>query len=171
MSKERYLGAWLPAEGPYSQIFNNTLPFLTPLTISLVAAISEETIYRLFGVSLFKRWTGSTWLALVIPAAIWAFGHSNYPVFPVYIRGIELTLAGAIFGIAFLRYGLLTCIVAHYVIDAVALGMPLVTSGSSAYALSGAIVIGLALLPGLVGLIAGRGRLRHASVQAIRAEG
>lgn len=168
---QRYLGAWLPAEGPYSQIFNNTLPFLTPLTISLVAAISEETIYRLFGVSLFKRWTGSTWLALVIPAAIWAFGHSNYPVFPVYIRGIELTLAGAIFGIAFLRYGLLTCIVAHYVIDAVALGMPLVTSGSSAYALSGAIVIGLALLPGLVGLIAGRGRLRHASVQAIRAEG
>lgn len=153
---QRYLGAWLPAEGPYSQIFNNSLPFLTPLTISLVAAISEETIYRLFGVSLFKRWTGSTWLALVIPAAIWAFGHSNYPVFPIYIRGIELTIAGTLFGLAFLRFGLLTCIVAHYVIDAVALGMPLVTSGSSAYAVSGAIVIGLALLPGLVGLLAGR---------------
>jgi hypothetical protein len=152
-----FLGAWMPAEGPYSQIFNNQMPVLTPLTISLVAAISEETIYRLFGVSLFRRWTRSTFLALLIPAAIWAFGHSNYPVFPVYIRGIELTLAGALFGYAFLRFGLLACIVAHYVIDAVALGAPLVTSGNDFYLVSGLVVIGLALVPGVLGLVAGRG--------------
>lgn len=151
-----YLGAWMPAEGPYSQIFNNQMPFLTPLTISLVAAISEETIYRLFGVSLFRRLTRSTFLALLIPAAIWAFGHSNYPVFPVYIRGIELTIAGVLFGLAFLRFGLLACIVAHYVIDAVALGAPLVSSGNGFYTLSGLVVIGLALVPGLVGVFAGR---------------
>lgn len=151
-----YMGAWMPAEGPYSEIFNNLLPFLTPLTISLVAAVSEETIYRLFGISLFKKLTGSTVLALVIPAAIWAFGHSNYPVFPVYVRGIELTIAGTLFGIAFLRYGLVACIVAHYVIDAVALGLPLVTSGSTSYVISGLVVIGLALVPGIIALIAGR---------------
>lgn len=155
---QRFLGAWLPAEGPYSEIFNNLAPYLTPLTISLVAAISEETIYRLFGISVFRKLTGSTALALVLPAAIWAFGHSNYPVFPVYIRGIELTLAGTLFGIAFLRFGLVTCIVAHYVIDAVVLGLPLVTSGSTSYMLSGGIVIGLALVPGVVGLLAGGGR-------------
>ena len=155
----RYLGAWLPAEGPYSEIFNNLLPFLTPLTVSLVAAISEETIYRLFGVSLFLKLTGSNAAALVIPAAIWAFGHSNYPVFPVYIRGIELTIAGTLFGVAFLRFGLVTCIVAHYVIDAVALGVPLVGSGNPGFMLSGAAVILLALLPGVVGLaLRGRGR-------------
>jgi len=153
---QRYMGAWLPAEGPYSEIFNNLLPFLTPLTISLVAAISEETIYRLFGISLFRKLTGNTFLALVIPAAIWAFGHSNYPVFPVYIRGIELTIAGTLFGIFFLRYGLVACIVAHYVIDAVALGLPLVTSGNTSYLISGIAVIGLAFVPGLVGLAAGR---------------
>ena len=155
---QRYLGAWLPAEGPYSEIFNNLYPFLTPLTISLVAAISEETIYRLFGISLFKRLSGSTAVALVIPAAIWAFGHSNYPVFPVYIRGIELTIVGTFFGIAFLRYGLVTCIVAHYVIDTIALGLPLITSGNSTYLVSGLTVIGLALLPGVVGFFAGRER-------------
>ncbi len=155
---QRYLGAWLPAEGPYSEIFNNLYPFLTPLTISLVAAISEETIYRLFGISLFKKLSGSTAVALLIPAAIWAFGHSNYPVFPVYIRGIELTIVGTLFGIAFLRFGLVTCIVAHYVIDAVALGLPLVTSGNSTYLVSGLTIIGLALLPGVVGLVAGRDR-------------
>jgi len=153
---QRFMGAWMPAEGPYSSIFNNVFPFLTPLTISLVAAISEETIYRLFGVSLFKKLTGSTWMALLIPAAIWAFGHSNYPVFPVYIRGIELTIGGIIFGIAFLRYGLVTCIVAHYVVDAVALGMPLVGSNNATYIVSGLIAIGLALVPGVIGLVGGR---------------
>ncbi len=155
---QRYMGAWLPAEGPYSEIFNNLFPFLTPLTISLVAAISEETIYRLFGISLFKKLSGSTTVALIVPAAIWAFGHSTYPVFPVYIRGIELTIAGVLFGIAFLHYGLVTCIVAHYVIDAVALGIPLVTSGNSTYLISGLAIIGLALVPGVVGFFAGRRR-------------
>ena len=150
------LGAWMPAEGPYSSIFNNVFPFLTPLTISLVAAISEETIYRLFGISLFKKLTGSTWAALLIPAAIWAFGHSNYPVFPVYVRGIELTIGGLLFGWAFLRFGLVTVIVAHYVVDAVALGMPLVSSSNPTYIVSGLIAIGLALIPGVIGLFAGR---------------
>lgn len=147
----RYLGAWLPAEGPYSDIFNVYLPFLAPLTISLVAAITEELTYRLFGISLVKRYARSTALALLVPAAIWAFGHSNYPVFPVYLRGIELTIGGVLFGLAFLHFGLLTCIVAHFVIDAVQIGMPLLTSGNPTYLVSGLIVMGIALVPALLG--------------------
>jgi hypothetical protein len=154
----RYFGAWLPAEGPYSQIFNVYLPFLAPLTISLVAAITEETTYRLFGISLVKRYTRSTVLALLIPAVIWAFGHSSYEVFPVYLRGIELTIGGVLFGLAFLRLGLLACIVAHFVIDAVQIGMPLLSSGNATYVVSGIIVMGIALLPALLGLVAGRRR-------------
>ncbi len=142
-----YLGAWMPAEGPYSDIFNFYLPFLAPLTISLVAAITEETTYRLFGISLVKRYARSTALALVVPAAIWAFAHSNYPVFPVYLRGIELTIGGVLFGLVFLRWGLVACIVAHFVIDAVQIGMPLLTSGNASYIVSGLIVMGIALLP------------------------
>ena len=157
------LGAWLPAEGPGSEIFNNSLPFLTPLTISLVAAISEEGIFRLFGISVCKKLFRSTLVALLIPAVIWAFAHSNYPVFPVYIRGIELTIGGVIFGIAFLHYGLLTCIVAHYVVDAVIIGLPLLTSGNSTYATSGLLVMGLALLPALLGFSA---RLRATRIES-----
>ncbi|MFQ5742422.1 MAG: CPBP family intramembrane glutamic endopeptidase [Acidobacteriota bacterium] len=153
---QRYLGAWLPAEGPYSEIFNQYLPFLAPLTTSLVAAISEEVTYRLFGISLIKRYMKSTVLALLIPAAIWAFAHSTYPVFPVYIRGIELTIGGIIFGIAFLRLGLLTCIVAHYVVDAFLLSTPLLTSGNSTYLVFGVVAIALALLPAVLGLLARR---------------
>jgi hypothetical protein len=150
----RYLGAWLPAEGPYSEIFNTYLPFLVPLTVSVVAALTEELTYRLFGISLFKRYLRSTALALLIPAVIWAFAHSNYPVFPIYLRGIELTIAGVILGIGFLRLGLLACIIAHFVVDAVIFGMPLLTSGNGAYVLSGVIVVGIALAPAILGVVA-----------------
>jgi hypothetical protein len=153
----RFLGAWLPAEGPHSDIFNNYAPFVAPLTISVVAAISEETTYRLFGISLVKRYFRSTGLALLVPAVIWAFAHSSYPVFPVYIRGIELTIAGLIFGLAFLHLGLVTCIVAHFVVDGVMIGMPLLTSGNPAYMVSGALVMGIALIPGALGLLPARG--------------
>ena len=150
----RYFGAWLPAEGPYSGIFNYYLPFITPLTLSLVAVISEEVTYRLFGISLFKRYFKSTLVALLLPAMIWAFAHSGYPVFPVYIRGIELTIAGLMFGLAFLYLGLFACIVAHFVIDAVLLGMPLLTSGNTTYLISGVAVMGFALLPAAMALVA-----------------
>jgi hypothetical protein len=150
----KYFGAWLPAEGPYSEIFNSYLPFLAPLTVSLVAALTEELTYRLFGISLFKKYLKSTAVALLIPAVIWAFAHSNYPVFPVYMRGIELPIGGLIFGVGFLRLGLLACVIAHFVIDAVIIGMPLLSSGNTAYVISGAIVMGIALLPAVLGLAA-----------------
>ncbi|MBI4420737.1 MAG: CPBP family intramembrane metalloprotease, partial [Gemmatimonadetes bacterium] len=136
---QRFLGAWLPAEGPYSEIFNSYFPFLLPLTIGVVAAVTEEVTYRLFGITLISRYLKSTALGLLIPAMIWAFGHSNYPVFPVYVRGIELTIAGLVFGVAFLRLGLVTCIVAHFVIDAVLIGMPLLASGNTGYVISGVL--------------------------------
>jgi hypothetical protein len=155
---QRYGGAWLPAEGPYSEIFNVSLPFLAPLTISLVAAVTEELTYRLFAISLIQRYTGSTLLALFVPAAIWAFGHSSYPVLPVYLRGIELTIAGLAFGWVFLHLGLLACVVAHFVIDAVQIGMPLLTSGNATYVGFGIVVMGFALVPAALSFGAPRRR-------------
>lgn len=157
VAAQAWLGAWMPAEGPHGDVFNEYLPFLAPLTIGVIAAVSEEITFRLFGISLVKRYLKSTALAVLIPAAIWAFAHANYPVFPVYVRGIELTIAGVLFGVAFLRLGLLTCIVAHFVIDAVLVGMPLLTSGNTSYVISGVAVMGIALVPAVIGLI-GRGK-------------
>ena len=91
MIGRKYLGVFLPAEGPYSNLLGMYLPWLAPLTISLLAAVSEEYVSRLFSISFLKRYIKWTPAALIIPAAIWAFGHSTYPVFPVYVRGIELT--------------------------------------------------------------------------------
>ncbi len=156
---QRYFGAWLPAEGPSAEIFNTYLPFLAPLTVSLVAALTEELTYRLFGISFFKRHLRSTAVALLVPAAIWAFAHSSYPVFPVYLRGIELTIAGVLFGVGFLSLGLVACVVAHFAIDAILIGWPLLSSGNPAYVVSGVVVMAIAAVPvavGLIGRAAGR---------------
>lgn len=143
----RYLGVWLPADSPHSQLLGMYLPWLVPLLIATQAAVSEEAIFRLFGVSLVKRYLKSTFVALLIPAVIWAFGHSTYPVYPVYVRGIELTIAGFVFGWVFIRYGLVTMLIAHFVIDAVLLAMPFLRSQGGSYIAYGVAALVFAALP------------------------
>jgi hypothetical protein len=84
---------------------------------------------------------------------VWGFAHANYPVFPNYVRGVELTIGGVMFGLVFLRYGIVACMVAHFVINAVQAGMPLLSSGNLYYAVSGVIVMGLALVPAGLALL------------------
>jgi hypothetical protein len=129
----RWFGVWLPADSPYNNMLNTALPFLFPLLVGFMAAISEEFTYRFFAIPLLKKYLKATSLALLVPAVIWAFAHSTYPVFPVYMRGIELTIGGLIFGWFFLRYGLVTCVVAHYALDALLVGLPLLRSSNSYY--------------------------------------
>ncbi|NIR43330.1 MAG: CPBP family intramembrane metalloprotease [Gemmatimonadetes bacterium] len=143
----RYLGVWVPAEGPHSELLSMYLPWLVPLLIATQAAVSEEVIYRLFGVSFLERHLKVTFLALLIPAVIWAFGHSTYPVFPVYVRGIELTIAGLIFGWIFIRYGLVTMLVAHFAIDAILLAVPFLRAEGGSYVGYGIAALVCAALP------------------------
>ncbi len=147
LAGRRFFPIWMPPEVQYSNILTTAMPFLFPLTVALTAALSEEYMFRLFAIPLIKKWFRFTWLALLLPAVIWAFGHSTYPVFPAYIRGIELTLAGLVFGAVFLKYGVETVIVAHFVINASLAGLPLLRADNLYYRGSGLIVLGLALLP------------------------
>jgi membrane protease YdiL (CAAX protease family) len=143
----RFFNIWMPPEAEYSNILGTAMPFLFPLTVAVSASVSEEFIFRLFSISLLKKYTKLTWLAVLVPAMIWAFAHSNYPVFPAYVRGIELTIAGIIFGIVFLKYGLETVLITHFVIDAALVALPLLKSHNSYYFISGAVVVTIALLP------------------------
>jgi len=143
----RYLGVWLPAESPHSQLLGMYLPWLVPLLIATQAAVSEEVLFRLFGVPLFKRLLRVTFLALLVPAAIWALGHSGYPVYPVYVRAIELTIAGVVFGWVFIRYGLVAMLVAHYAIDVILLAMPLLRASGGSYLGYGVAALVCAALP------------------------
>ena len=150
----RYLGVWLPADSPHSDLLSMYLPWLVPLLISIQAALSEEILFRFFGISFLKRYVKYTFIALLIPAMVWAFGHSTYPIYPVYVRGIELTIAGFIFGWIFLRYGLVTMLVAHYAIDAILLAMPLLLAAGGTYRVYGLVAMAFAALPLAVPVIA-----------------
>ncbi|MGH7546088.1 MAG: lysostaphin resistance A-like protein [Gemmatimonadota bacterium] len=143
----RYLNVWLPADSPHSQILGMYLPWLVPALIAVQASISEEFMLRLFAIPLLKRYLKITFVALLVPAAIWAFGHSNYPVFPVYVRGIELTIAGLVFGWVFIRYGIVAMLVAHYAIDAILIAMPFLRASGGSYVGYGVAALVCAALP------------------------
>ncbi len=142
-----FFDIWIPAGAAYSDMLNTFMPFLFPLTIGVLAAVSEEFLFRFFAIPLTKKYTRSMFVAIFVPAVIWALGHSSYVVFPVYVRAVELTIAGVIFGYMFVKYDILTVLIAHYVIDATLVGMPLLLSSNPYYFWSGMIVVGLMLIP------------------------
>ena len=71
-----------------------------------MATTVEEFLFRLVAISLLLRWFGKTWLAVLLPGVLWAFLHANYAQEPIYIRGLELTVVGVVFGLVFLRFGI-----------------------------------------------------------------
>jgi hypothetical protein len=148
------LGFWSPAEIKYDESVSTLLPWIYPLAISFYAAMTEEFWFRLFGIGLFKRLTKSTWLAILIPAVIWAFLHSNYPQQPGFARGVEITIVGIIAGYVMIRFGIWACLVYHYVFDAILIGLFLFRSQNLYFWTSGLIVCGFLLVPGAVAGIA-----------------
>ncbi|MFH2138695.1 MAG: CPBP family glutamic-type intramembrane protease [Candidatus Omnitrophota bacterium] len=146
----KFFHIWMPPEVEYSNILGTALPFLFPLTLAVTAAVSEEFMFRMFSISFFKKCFKLTWLGILLPAVIWAFAHSNYPVFPAYVRGIELTIAGIVFGIVYVKYGLETVLITHFVIDAVLGGLPLLRSHNLYFTASGAIVMLAVFIPVII---------------------
>ncbi len=143
----KFFDIWVPSGAGYTNMLGTALPFLPPLLIAMTAAVSEELIHRLFSISIIKKLTSSTAIAVFIAALIWGFAHSNYPIHPHYVRGIELTIFAVVLGIVFLNYGLETVIIAHFVINAILLSMPLFKSGNPYFIFSGTIVAVVTLLP------------------------
>lgn len=148
----RRFGAWSPQDVGYSDLLSTAAPWLYPLTISVLASTSEEFWFRLLAIALLKRYLRSGWLAVVVPALVWGFLHSNYPQQPGWIRGVEVGLIGVLAGMVMLRWGIMATLVWHYTVDAVFIGMILFESGSWYFRLSGAAVAGIVLLPLAVSL-------------------
>ncbi len=141
------LGAWAPASTQYSEMVNTWIPWIFPLTIGVMASVSEEFIFRVFAIPFLKKITNSNFIAVVIPAFLWGFLHSNYPQQPGYIRGIEVGIIGIIAGIIMIRYGILATLIWHYAIDAALVGMFLFGSKNLYFIISGVIVVGVVFIP------------------------
>lgn len=122
----RYLGVWREWV-TLAQLSSTYFPFASAFIIASTASFSEELVYRLFGISWLKKCFKKTILAVLFTSLIWGLGHTAYAIFPVWFRGIEITILGLLFGFIFVKYGLIPLLVAHYLFD--------VFWGSAAYVL------------------------------------
>ncbi|MGB7248323.1 MAG: GNAT family N-acetyltransferase [Phormidesmis sp.] len=175
----RLFSSWSPMGEDYGNLFSTPFPFLGPLRSGILPAVSEELQARLVGISFVLLLTGKLtgkwsdkrasrtsadkstskltlqhWLALIIPGGIWAFAHLGYLSDPFYLRGIELWIPAVfLYGVFFLRFGLLSTVVGHCWYNAL-LGAGLLLKAQDAYLVaSGVLVVVLLLLPLLPGLI------------------
>ena len=139
------LGVWAPQDLNYSGVVNTAFPWIAGVAIGVMAATSEEFLFRLFAIPFLRRLTGSRILAIILPAFFWSFLHSAYPQEPGYIRGIEVGIIGIVAGIVMLRWGILATLTWHYTVDASLVGMLLIRSDNLYFKISG-IVVGLAAL-------------------------
>ena len=142
-----HLGAWAPQELNYSDSVNTAFPWISGVAIGLLASMNEEFTFRLFAIPLFMRFTRSRWVAVIVPAFLWSFLHSNYPQEPAYIRGIEIGIIGIVAGIVMLRWGILATLIWHYTVDASLVGLLLIRSNSLYFKISGMVVAAAAVAP------------------------
>ncbi|HEY0827899.1 MAG TPA: CPBP family intramembrane glutamic endopeptidase, partial [Bacilli bacterium] len=157
---ENYFDMWAtndPATSPYNMLW----PVLFPL-LAWGAAISEEAVYRVFGIILFTKLLKNTFLAVLVPSMIWALGHTQYSVFPVYTRFFEVTLLGIILGYAFLKYGFMTVLFAHAIMDSILMAFSLISLGGFANVFIGLFYIGF---PALIAWLLSRLHKRFISVR------
>lgn len=136
----KYMGVW-KEWFTFSQLSSAYVPFLGAMAVGITASLSEETLFRLFGISWAKRYLRNTVLAVLVPAIIWGFGHTAYAVFPVWFRAIEVSILGLLYGYIFLAYGLIPLLVAHYLFDVFWGAAGYVLGQSSAYLFISSITV------------------------------
>ena len=142
-----HFGAWAPQELNFDNSVNTAFPWISGAAIGLLASTNEEFTFRLFAIPFFAKFTRSRWIAVIAPAFLWSFLHSNYPQEPAYIRGIEIGIVGVIAGLVMLRWGIVATLIWHYTVDASLVGLLLVRSNSLYFRISGVVVAAAALAP------------------------
>jgi len=146
------LGAWAPAEVPFTDLLNTRFPWVTVLFIGFFPAVSEEMQFRAFSIPFLRRLLRSKPVAVVLAAFIWGFLHSSYPNQPFFIRGLEVGLAGVVIGLIMLRFGILASLIWHYSVDALYTALLLLRSPNHYLMVSGGVAAGIMLVPLVVAL-------------------
>ncbi len=152
----KYCGVWDELSW-LTQASTSLFPAFTALAIGFQASFSEEAMFRLFAINLFKKYGVPTIIAVFLSAAMWGFGHTGYEIFPMWFRGVEVTSIGIVMGIFYLRFGFMCVIAAHFLIDSFLSGLPYLLNPRASFDFySSLAVITLPLLLALIALIFNR---------------
>jgi len=151
----RYFGWWQPSESLSDpNILGSALPALAPIGMALQAGFMEECLFRAVPLSLaaligerFGCRRPLIAAALVIEALVFAAAHANYPGFPAYSRLIELFVPALIWGLIFLRFGLVPTVILHAVFDLVLMAIPVFLVQGPGADVNRGLVIVAALVP------------------------
>jgi len=158
----RFWGWWNPADtlaNPDS--LAHYLPWLTPFSMALQAGVWEECLFRavpLAGAALIGERYGKRGLfigvMLIIQVIIFGAAHANYPAQPAYARLIELIVPSLLFGLMYIRFGLLPAIILHFLFDIVLMSIPIFAAVGAGVdkAMIGLIVLTPALIVVVRGL-------------------
>lgn len=141
-----------------SGVTDGIVPAAHPLLNGLESAIFGEIVFRLFFLSMFQEKTKRTWLGILVSSLLWAL--AMFPLWPMpfgFFR-LPITIAvfacfGLVFSFIFLRYDLLTTIIAHFVVISLATAIPLFTSSSPYFSFHTLLFFGLLSLPLLVAVV------------------
>jgi membrane protease YdiL (CAAX protease family) len=155
MFADRVLGWWTPSESLlHPDVLATYLPWLTAIANSLQAGFWEEALFRaipLAGAALIGDRLGHRRLAIaiafVLQAVIFGAGHAPYPTLPSYARPVELMIPSFMFGLLYLRFGLLPGIVLHYAFDAVLFALPIFVSDAPGILVQQLTVVVMILVP------------------------
>jgi len=139
------LNTWSTTDATQSP-YNMLYPWMFPL-MAWLAGISEEAVYRLFGIKMVKKIVRNTFVASLITSLIWALGHTLYPIYPVISRPIELVIIGLLFSYIFLKYGYLAAMFSHVIFNSILMGISLIMLKDTANILTGAFYM---VLPAIV---------------------
>lgn len=133
MLSSKFLGWWSPIGNLADpDILANYLPWFSSVAISLEAGFLEECKFRAIPLAtaalIGERFGNKKWwigAAFILQAIVFGAAHANYPSEPAIARLVELIIPSFIFGGIYLRFGLITGIIAHYSFDVVLFALPI----------------------------------------------
>ena len=152
---QRYLGWWSPSDSLVDpNILGQKLPWIAPVSMALQAGMMEEALFRavpIAGAALIGRRFGKERLfvgiALVVQAIIFGCAHANYPGQPAYARPVELFLPALVWGLVYLRFGLIPGILFHFGFDLVLMSLPLFVTDAPGVGIDRAMIVVALALP------------------------
>jgi hypothetical protein len=160
----RMLGWWQPSSlNVDPNVLASWRPALAPIFSALQAGTWEECFFRAIPLSLallldrhYDTGRKLTLIMLVFQALVFGAAHADYPQLPGYSRVVELFIPALVFGLVFLRFGLVPCILTHFLYDLLLMSMPIFLADDSSLWLDRLLVILAAAAPLLAVLLAWR---------------